>query len=281
MPASLLVFTSTAVGGLGSALGAILGAALVEGSTIYLPPSWQLFPAGDRRAPRAHPVPAGLAGLCFDLRDWVVDALTRRHEAATPGAPRARRTGARAMRRRLAELGAGVSLFPLGVLFGIELLDQATQSAFNVLTPNVRDAFHLTNAGILLIVAIAGAAGARSARCRSPSWPTAPTACASRSIGAAVGAAFSIGLGASPDRGVGGRHAGRRLHGAGRDLPHPQLAAGRLLPGPGPPPRLLGPPLGHQHRRHRRRAPRRRAGRHLVLAHARSSSSPCRSRWSS
>ena len=87
-----------------------------------------------------------------------------------------------------------MSIFPLGVLFGIELLDQATQSAFNVLTPNVRDAFHLTNAGILLIVAIAGAAALlctlpiailadRSAR--------VPIAL----IGALVGAAFSIGLG--------------------------------------------------------------------------------------
>ncbi len=45
VPASLIVFTSTAVGGLGSAFGAILGAAIVEGSTIYLPPSWQLFPS--------------------------------------------------------------------------------------------------------------------------------------------------------------------------------------------------------------------------------------------
>ena len=44
VPASLVVFTSTAVGGLGSALGAVLGAVLVEGSTIFLPPSWQLFP---------------------------------------------------------------------------------------------------------------------------------------------------------------------------------------------------------------------------------------------
>ena len=48
---------STAVGGLGSALGAILGAAIVEGSTIYLPPSWQLFPVRPRRAHRAHPLP--------------------------------------------------------------------------------------------------------------------------------------------------------------------------------------------------------------------------------
>ena len=95
---------------------------------------------------------------------------------------------------RLAKLGAGASLFPLGILFTIELLDQATQSAFNVLTPNIRDAFHLTNAGILLIVAIAGAA-ALAARSPSPSWPTAPNRVRIALIGALVGAAFSIGLG--------------------------------------------------------------------------------------
>ncbi|HXP33349.1 MAG TPA: MFS transporter, partial [Acidimicrobiales bacterium] len=100
------------------------------------------------------------------------------------------------MRRRLSELGAGVSLFPLGVLFGIELLDQATQSAFNVLTPNIRDAFHLTNAGILLIVAIAGAA---ALLCTLPVAVLADRTNRVRIalIGAAVGAAFSIGLGAA------------------------------------------------------------------------------------
>ena len=100
------------------------------------------------------------------------------------------------MKHRLSELGAGVSLFPLGVLFGIELLDQATQSAFNVLTPNVRDAFGLTNAGILLIVAIAGAAGLL---CTLPVAVLADRTNRVRIalIGAAVGAAFSIGLGAS------------------------------------------------------------------------------------
>ena len=97
---------------------------------------------------------------------------------------------------RLAKLGAGVSLFPLGVLFAIELLDQATQSAFNVLTPNVRDAFHLTNAGILLIVAIAGAA---ALLCTLPVAVLADRTNRVRIalVGAAVGAAFSIGLGAS------------------------------------------------------------------------------------
>ena len=98
------------------------------------------------------------------------------------------------MSGRLAKFGAGVSLFPLLVLFSIELLDQATQSAFNVLTPNIRDAFHLTNAGILLIVAIAGAAALLF------TLPVAVLADRMRRVpialvGALVGAAFSIGLG--------------------------------------------------------------------------------------
>ncbi len=95
---------------------------------------------------------------------------------------------------RLAKFGDGASLFPLGVLFGIELLDQATQSAFNVLTPNIRDAFHLTNAGILLIVAIAGAA---ALACTLPIAVLADRTNRVRIalIGALVGAAFSIGLG--------------------------------------------------------------------------------------
>ena len=87
-----------------------------------------------------------------------------------------------------------MALFPLVVLFLIELLDQATQSAFSVLTPNVRDAFHLTNAGILLIVAIAGAAGLL---CTLPVAVLADRTNRVRIllIGALIGAAFSIGVG--------------------------------------------------------------------------------------
>jgi branched-chain amino acid transport system ATP-binding protein len=92
------------------------------------------------------------------------------------------------------QLGGGVSLFPLGVLAAIQLLDQATQSAFNVLTPNIRDAFHLTNAGVLLIVAIAGAAGLA---CTLPVAVLADRMNRVRIalIGALIGAAFSIGVG--------------------------------------------------------------------------------------
>ncbi len=85
VPVSLLVFTATAVGGLGSALGAILGAGIVEGSTIYLPPSWQLFPSAVGVLIVLIAFPRGLAGLCYDLRDWVVDALARRHHLIVPG----------------------------------------------------------------------------------------------------------------------------------------------------------------------------------------------------
>ncbi len=87
VPVSLVVFTSTAVGGLGSAFGAILGAAIVEGSTIYLPPSWQLFPSALGVLLVLILFPRGLAGLCYDVRDWALDGLARRHRAAAPGAP--------------------------------------------------------------------------------------------------------------------------------------------------------------------------------------------------
>ena len=87
VPASLIVFTSTAVGGLGSAFGAILGAAIVEGSTIYLPPSWQLFPSALGVLIVLILFPRGLAGLCYDLRDWALAGLARRHRAAPPGLP--------------------------------------------------------------------------------------------------------------------------------------------------------------------------------------------------
>jgi ABC-type branched-subunit amino acid transport system ATPase component len=99
--------------------------------------------------------------------------------------------------QRWQTLGGGTPLFPLAVLFSLQLLDQATQSAFNVLIPNVRDAFHLSDARILLIVALAGAAALVG---------TIPVAwLADRTVrvwialaGAGVGAAFSIALGLAP-----------------------------------------------------------------------------------
>ncbi len=83
------------------------------------------------------------------------------------------------------------------MLFSLQLLDQATQSAFNVLIPNVRNAFHLSDAEILAVVALAGAAALLVTV--PVAWladrrPRVPIAL----VGASIGAAFSVGLGLAP-----------------------------------------------------------------------------------
>jgi ABC-type branched-subunit amino acid transport system ATPase component len=105
------------------------------------------------------------------------------------------------MPARFRALTGGESIFPLAVLFSLQLLDQALQSAFNVLVPNVRNAFHLSDAAILAIVALAGAAALLG---------TVPVAwLADRTVrvrialvGAGLGAAFSVALGLAPTAAV-------------------------------------------------------------------------------
>jgi branched-chain amino acid transport system permease protein len=84
VPISLAVFTATAVGGLGAASGAIIGAALIEGSSVFLPPSWQLFPSAFGVLVVLLAYPEGLSGPLFAARDrlgtW---AAKRGHRAAT------------------------------------------------------------------------------------------------------------------------------------------------------------------------------------------------------
>jgi len=76
---SLAVFTATAVGGLGSVVGAIAGAALVEGSTVFLPPSWQLFPAAFGVLFVLLLYPGGIASLLYRARDSLLAVVARRH----------------------------------------------------------------------------------------------------------------------------------------------------------------------------------------------------------
>ncbi|MGH9081441.1 MAG: MFS transporter, partial [Acidimicrobiales bacterium] len=105
------------------------------------------------------------------------------------------------MRARFHSLGGGAPLFPLAVLFALQLLDQATQSAFNILVPNVRDAFHLSDAAILAIVALAGAAallGTVPVAWLADRTARVPIAL----VGAAAGAAFSVALGLAPTAAV-------------------------------------------------------------------------------
>jgi len=91
-------------------------------------------------------------------------------------------------------LGGGAPLLPLAVLAGLQLLDQAVQGAFSVLIPNVRDAFHLSNAGILLVMAIAG--GAALVGTIPIAWlADRRSRVAIALVGATLGALFAIGLG--------------------------------------------------------------------------------------
>jgi branched-chain amino acid transport system permease protein len=87
VPVSLAVFTATAVGGLGSPLGAVVGAALVEGSALFLPPSWQLFPSAVGVLVVLLAFPAGVASLLFDARDALLARVAARRTAPAPAAP--------------------------------------------------------------------------------------------------------------------------------------------------------------------------------------------------
>ncbi|HET6911101.1 MAG TPA: MFS transporter [Mycobacteriales bacterium] len=64
---------------------------------------------------------------------------------------------------RLRSVGGGAPLFPLFVLLGLSVLDEVDESAFNVLSPDIRDAFHLSNTqfvamrtGIVPLLLVAG-----------------------------------------------------------------------------------------------------------------------------
>lgn len=76
--ASLAVFTATVVGGVGSPLGAVLGAGLVEGSAVFLPPSWQLFPSAAGVLLVLLAFPGGVAALWCAGRDKLAERLARR-----------------------------------------------------------------------------------------------------------------------------------------------------------------------------------------------------------
>jgi ABC-type branched-subunit amino acid transport system ATPase component/predicted MFS family arabinose efflux permease len=65
----------------------------------------------------------------------------------------------RTPRRFFSELSGGEALFPLVVLVGLVCVNQLDQTAFGILGPDIRDAFHLSNQGFLSLVALTQVGG--------------------------------------------------------------------------------------------------------------------------
>jgi len=74
---SFTVFTSTVVGGVGSMLGAVIGALFSRGGTWFLHGNWQYVPSAAGVLLVLWIVPGGLADLVYRVRDaglrWVAD----------------------------------------------------------------------------------------------------------------------------------------------------------------------------------------------------------------
>jgi ABC-type branched-subunit amino acid transport system ATPase component/predicted MFS family arabinose efflux permease len=59
----------------------------------------------------------------------------------------------------LADITGGGPVYALMILFGLNMATQMNTASFGILLPNIRDAFHMSNAGILSVVAVAAVVG--------------------------------------------------------------------------------------------------------------------------
>jgi ABC-type branched-subunit amino acid transport system ATPase component/predicted MFS family arabinose efflux permease len=98
--------------------------------------------------------------------------------------------------RALAQLTDGGPVGALLILFGLNMVAQMDATGFGILVPNIRDAFHLTDAGVLSLVAVTALVGLSL---QVPIAQLADRRSRTRLmlVGAAVFSAFSVGTGLS------------------------------------------------------------------------------------
>jgi branched-chain amino acid transport system ATP-binding protein len=94
----------------------------------------------------------------------------------------------------ISDLTGGGPAYALAILFGINMVDEMDRGSFALLTPNIRDAFHMSDAGILSLVAVAALVGL------TLTVPIAQLADRTKRVrlmlvGASVFAFFSVGTG--------------------------------------------------------------------------------------
>jgi ABC-type branched-subunit amino acid transport system ATPase component/MFS family permease len=145
-------------------------------------------------------------------------------EAGAVGAPaQARRPGPWARWKQNTTQGAPI--FPLGVLFGLNMVDELDRTAFGVLLPEIRDHFGLDTSGILTVVALALVAGfilALPVGFYADRWRRVPIA----ATGASIWGFFSMLTGLASNLWVlGGARAGAGLGRAVNDPVHNSLLA--------------------------------------------------------
>jgi branched-chain amino acid transport system permease protein len=80
----LQFFTMVVIGGLGSLLGAIIGAIYVYGAQYLLPPGWSIFATGAGIVVLLMFFPGGLGELVFWTRDWALRLFARRRGIRAP-----------------------------------------------------------------------------------------------------------------------------------------------------------------------------------------------------
>ncbi|HLT70510.1 MAG TPA: MFS transporter [Acidimicrobiales bacterium] len=151
------------------------------------------------------------------------------------GAEAVRRAAAQAADRVEAEGGPwarwkqrtthGAPLFPLGVLFGLNMVDELDRAAFGVLLPEIRDHFGLDTSGVLTVVSLSMIAAlllALPIGFYADRWKRVPIATA----GASVWGFFSLLSGLAPNLWVlGSARAGAGLGRAVNDPVHNSLLA--------------------------------------------------------
>ena len=165
--------------------------------------------------------------------------------------------------RGLRAATVGYSLLPLGILFTLNFVDEFDRIAFAALTPEIRDAFNLSDTGITTVAAVTSVFSLLVA------LPLGVLADRVNRVRLSIAAGFLWGIAAVATGLVWAvplLYLVRFLSGVGRinnEVVHP-VAAQRLLPGQGPSPGLRRPPSRQRARAGGRPDRRRHRGRHLV-----------------
>src|SRR3546814_14656000 len=84
---NLAIFTMVVLGGVGSPMGAVLGALWLQGTRWFLPGEWQLLASGAGVLAVLLLMPSGLGGLVLRLRAACPSRLAPHRHLHTPGLP--------------------------------------------------------------------------------------------------------------------------------------------------------------------------------------------------